>query len=118
MPRVCNTRLRRLEGETDAHYDTRLASLRAYERARKKKLTVEQLEELIAKHAGRCALCGVEPPHQRDGRTGLYIDHRHDNGAIRGMLCNRCNLMVGFADQSASLLVKVLEYAKIGAGAS
>lgn len=54
-------------------------------------LTLEQCEELVAKHHGRCAICGVMP----EKKNLLHIDHDHATGRIRGMLCLRCNTALG-----------------------
>ncbi len=37
---------------------------------------------------GKCAICGTET-------TTLCVDHDHDNGNIRGLLCNNCNKGLG-----------------------
>lgn len=34
----------------------------------------------------------------KNGKSSLHIDHRHDNGAVRGMLCVLCNSRIGVLD--------------------
>ena len=46
----------------------------------------EHRSAFISWHAGRCAVCGF-----RDAR--LVMDHDHDIGLIRGLLCRSCNLL-------------------------
>lgn len=45
--------------------------------------------------AGRCAICGVRPPH-RPRRPALMTDHCHRTGLIRGLLCRNCNTREGW----------------------
>ena len=45
-------------------------------------------ERIYTKQDGCCALCGAAKPV-------LGVDHDHESGRVRGLLCNRCNLFVG-----------------------
>lgn len=46
---------------------------------------------LYASQEGRCFICQVARGISRK----LAVDHDHDTGAIRGLLCGPCNLMIG-----------------------
>lgn len=62
-----------------------------------------------------CAICGIHYTDVRvtSGRTGyLAVDHCHETGGIRGLLCNRCNLALGFLGDSQDLLHKAAKYLK------
>ncbi len=56
-------------------------------------------ESLLAEQGGVCAVCG-NPPTKRNTRAHwdgkLCVDHCHSTGKIRGLLCNDCNLAVGY----------------------
>ena len=41
---------------------------------------------MLAKQHGGCAICGRPPKTRR-----LHVDHDHHTGAVRGLLCHRCN---------------------------
>ena len=43
--------------------------------------------EILGKQSFRCAICETGICADR-----LYVDHDHSTGAIRGLLCNRCNI--------------------------
>lgn len=46
-----------------------------------------------------CGVCGVDPiPPKKNGQDGRYLDHRHDTGEIRGVVCSRCNRALGVVD--------------------
>jgi hypothetical protein len=42
------------------------------------------------------------------------IDHDHKSGKIRGILCDKCNRMLGFANDSYNILIQAAEYLKTG----
>lgn len=53
-------------------------------------ITQERYEEMLKAQNGVCAIC-----QQPQARQSLAIDHNHKTGAIRGLLCNACNLRLG-----------------------
>lgn len=61
-------------------------------------------DALLARSKGVCELCGQE--EQRQNRK-LCIDHNHETGAIRGILCNGCNILVGHVEARQSLREKL-----------
>jgi len=67
---------------------------------------VKQWEDLLQKQKGTCALCDREP---------TMIDHRHDDGVIRGLLCRRCNTLLAGIDDKA-WLERASVYAEASAG--
>jgi hypothetical protein len=56
-------------------------------------ITLNQFEELLEKQDNCCAICGVN--EDSAPRKRLSVDHCHDTGKIRGLLCDRCNLALG-----------------------
>lgn len=55
-------------------------------------LTPEQFEAMLQKQDNRCAICKVKPDYM------LSIDHNHKTQEVRGLLCQRCNIAVGFIE--------------------
>lgn len=49
-------------------------------------ITIDEYDARLAKQGGGCAVCGRPPKTRR-----LHVDHDHATGAIRGLLCYRCN---------------------------
>lgn len=67
------------------------------ERARLLKLyglTQADWDALVRKQRDRCAICQTDRPGGRGERW--HIDHDHVTGQVRGLLCHRCNMGVGF----------------------
>jgi len=54
-----------------------------------------------------CAICNV---HQDTTGKKLYVDHDHSTGVVRQLLCQHCNLLIGFAKEDINLLYKAIEY--------
>lgn len=51
-------------------------------------------DELLEQQGGKCGLCRQWP---KNGKR-LVVDHDHDTGQVRGLLCNSCNLFLGRAE--------------------
>jgi Recombination endonuclease VII len=76
------------------------AASRAGHLKRKFGLTPAEYEAKLAAQGGGCALCSREPAPDRQ----LDIDHDHRTGAVRGLVCNRCNQGLGqFGDDPICL---------------
>lgn len=55
-------------------------------RARALGVSDEDYARMLAGQGGGCAICGAPPKTRR-----LHVDHDHKTGAVRGLLCFRCN---------------------------
>lgn len=51
-----------------------------------------------------CAICGIIPTDR------LRLDHCHKTGKVRGLLCNRCNMALGFFNDEPEIMRKSLTY--------
>lgn len=113
--------------EKNGHGDNPDTARAAYLR-RKYGITVQEYEEMLAGQNGRCASCGsTEPGNGRSGepRQFFSVDHDHVTGKIRGLLCQPCNLALGFADDDPNRLLALAAYvlqnqdvvARLGQGA-
>lgn len=68
----------------------------AHNRKAKYGLTQEMFDAIVAEQGGRCAGCGTKNP--------THVDHCHDLGHVRMILCRACNLGLGFFKNSAVIL--------------
>lgn len=72
-------------------------------------ITLEEAEDLYHKQEGKCAICG-EFKGSLSKSAGLYIDHDHESGKVRGLLCNSCNVALGLMKDNPDLLKKAQFY--------
>jgi hypothetical protein len=57
-------------------------------------ITLEDYNTKLAEQGGACAICRSTHPG-RKGATHFAVDHDHGTGAVRGLLCARCNTGIG-----------------------
>lgn len=69
-------------------------------------LTEIEFVALEAAHQDLCAICKESLVEKSN------IDHNHDNGAVRGLLCTKCNTGLGAFRDSPALLVRAALYLK------
>lgn len=69
-------------------------------------LSVDEYESLLQKQGGVCAICKGQCP------TGwrLAVDHSHETGKVRGLLCLQCNTALGQFKDSPELLAHAIKY--------
>src|SRR5690606_28752964 len=100
-------------------YRTRRASAYAKNReaARRRQLrnnfgiTAEQYRQMHAAQGGVCAICGEPETRTRGGKVcDLAVDHDHATGAVRQLLCSRCNTGLGWFRDDPELLATAAEY--------
>lgn len=66
-------------------------------------ISEKEYKEMYSKQNGKCKICGVD-------KDVLYVDHHHESGTVRGLLCNGCNRGVGFFSDNISTLRNALKY--------
>jgi hypothetical protein len=93
---------RRLDKEAWAENTRRVNLWRNY------KLTPEQYDAQYVRQCGVCALC-----RQHKDET-YHVDHCHDSGKVRGLLCGECNLMLGKAKDNTDTLSNAIAYLNNG----
>lgn len=69
-------------------------------------MTIEEYRRRVAAQDGRCAICGDEPD---DGKR-LHVDHSHDTGVVRDLLCRWCNYALGNAKDDPARLRAMADY--------
>lgn len=88
--------------------DKLAASKRRYHLKSNFGISVAAYNALLEKQYGLCAICGCPPIKAQS----LAVDHRHEDGKIRGLLCVKCNRGIGTFADSAELLNKAAIYIK------
>lgn len=70
-------------------------------------LTPEDYEKMLVAQNGVCWICWSPPP---GSHRYLVVDHDHETGAIRGLLCSNCNTAIGMFRHDVHLLAKAIDY--------
>lgn len=73
---------------------------------RKYGLEPEEFDARYAACGGLCEICGNEPC----GHGELHVDHCHDTGKVRGLLCMKCNMTLGRFGDNVEGVRRFLEY--------
>lgn len=107
---ACNQTFKRV------HYKSKFCSRKCYERSRWMKLirknyhlkstynmNRQNYETLVQQQKGKCAVC-------EKSQVQLNVDHCHQSGVVRGLLCKSCNLLIGLAHDQTSILEKAKQY--------
>ena len=70
-------------------------------------MTLGDYDKLLSKQNECCKICGN---HKDNYERKLHVDHSHETGEIRGLLCSNCNTGIGLFQESIKLLIKAICY--------
>lgn len=108
--------LYQLKKSNNEKYDRHRERLKRSHRKRTFGLTEDAYVNLFLVQGGLCACCG-QPEFALDKRSGLpkelAIDHDHDSGRVRALLCWACNVSFGLLDEDPKRIALLLVYAQM-----
>lgn len=78
---------------------------RDQQRAHRLGVPVAKVREAIERCAGRCEACGLSLSHDQ-----MCVDHCHDTGRVRGVLCRFCNALEGMLNKKPERVEQVMAY--------
>ena len=78
-------------------------------------MSLQEYLDLLESQGGRCAICGRVPEGEQ---RAMAVDHDHNccpgkrscGDCVRGLLCNRCNVLLGHAGDSPQILASAAQY--------
>jgi hypothetical protein len=73
----------------------------------KYQLSEEAWDEMLIAQAGLCEICRIQ---MMDGATRVCVDHDHDDGHVRGLLCSNCNIGIGLLGDDPDVLDAAVQY--------
>lgn len=74
-------------------------------------LTLAEYEAMVAARGGLCDICHrPESMTLRGKRKRLSVDHDHDTGAVRGLLCSACNRALGWLGDDPARVAEAAAY--------
>jgi hypothetical protein len=71
-------------------------------------VTLDAYKSITALQGGVCMICGEFSVTNRIKR--LVVDHDHEHGQVRGLLCHRCNCGLGYFKDNLGLIKKAFNY--------
>ena len=83
-------------------------SNRLYQKKTKYGITKEEYHNLFISQENRCLICGTE----FNTKTSGVVDHDHKTGLVRGILCKKCNTLLGMANENIEVLENAIKYLK------
>lgn len=107
------TRAKRLAKQIEHNRNHKMNNPVGYARNRKRAKWREQgidpdvAARLLAENDGKCEICKVD-------LIQPVVDHCHNSQKVRGILCNPCNLLLGFAKDSPEILNSAIAYLNRG----
>ncbi len=81
-------------------------SMRKSDLKRNYGMTIEQYNQMFVSQNGSCLICGK----QNLTNKHLNVDHNHQTGKVRGLLCQFCNTGLGNFKDEKELLLKAFKY--------
>jgi hypothetical protein len=100
---------RAYQKEYDRRTNYRYDAKRHRERTLRKKygISLDEFNAMVVLQGNLCAIC-KQPP----GKFGLFVDHNHVTGKVRGLLCSPCNSGIGYlrGDSGVSVLEAATAY--------
>jgi hypothetical protein len=69
-------------------------------------INLDRYNELLLEQGGVCAVCHIDKAER------LHVDHDHNTGVVRGLLCGSCNRAIGLMKDDTDILNSAIEYLK------
>jgi hypothetical protein len=70
-------------------------------------ISLADFRQMRATQGHKCAICGTSDP---GGKGEFHVDHCHDTGAVRGLLCHGCNVGIGHLSHDIGRLAAAIAY--------
>jgi hypothetical protein len=70
---------------------------------------IDEYNKMFEQQNGCCDICGN---HQSNFKKALFVDHNHETGKIRSLLCNHCNFGLGHIKEDIEIAEKMILYIK------
>ena len=79
---------------------------RQYQFKSKYGVTIADRDLMIEQQGNKCAICSTEFKNGKDS----HLDHCHETGKVRAILCGRCNPGLGYFDDDVEKLKLAIDY--------
>ena len=75
-------------------------------------MSLDEYHSIITNQNFACPICEVEISETLGykEKRPVVVDHNHDTGEVRGILCSMCNMMLGHARENTNILYRAIVY--------
>jgi hypothetical protein len=80
--------------------------LESYRLFREFGITLKVYNEIFSNQGEKCAICGTE----EQGKRKFHVDHNHNTGTVRAILCQNCNFLIGNCKEDVDILQSAISY--------
>ncbi len=94
------------KARSDAIYCTRKCATKAANLRLNYGLSAQDYRHIIDRQGNACAVC-----HARFDITKIVVDHCHETGQVRGLLCSQCNVALGMLGEKPERIHALAQYA-------
>lgn len=70
------------------------------------RITLEDYKNMLEQQGGVCAICFQPCKTKKD----LAVDHNHNTGKVRGLLCSNCNRAIGMLQEDPAIIDRAKQY--------
>ena len=81
--------------------------IRNYKLKHKFKISSDDYDKMSSEQDDKCFICSKT---SSENKKRLAIDHNHETGVVRKLLCNDCNALLGFCKEDVGILQKSIDY--------
>lgn len=85
------------------------AKYKNYDLKKKFNISLKEYNEKLKQQKHRCSLC---KRHKSNFKKALAVDHCHETGKVRGLLCDKCNVGLGSFYENIKTLESAIKYLK------
>ena len=72
-------------------------------------ITLDQYDNMLEEQKHMCAICNTTDTNFSNGKH-FHVDHDHNTGKVRGLLCGKCNVALGLVGDNISTLQSMITY--------
>lgn len=74
-------------------------------------ITEADYNRMLEEQKGKCKICEGSPTNSK--LRHFHVDHDHETGKVRGLLCNECNCALGLLKDSPTLLRRAADHIEV-----
>jgi outer membrane phospholipase A len=72
-------------------------------------ISLNEYNQMLIQQNYSCAICNT---HQNEMKRSLAVDHNHETGKNRKLLCNKCNTAIGLLKEDIQIITSMISYLK------